>query len=136
MTVLTFFVLKRGQTLSKIRISKLIRICRIQWRCSFFLERKHSFSANLVQNIKIVSVSWGLVLRLIRICRIQWRCLLFCFIPETHFLTKEGKQSTIIHRGLFLGTALKFLNNSKRKQTYITWINFLLSSTKYSRGLE
>ena len=41
------------------------------------LDRKHPFWANMVQKIKIVSLSWNLVPRLIRIWRIQWRCSLF-----------------------------------------------------------
>ena len=41
------------------------------------MECKHLFSANLIQNIKIVCLSWNLVLRLIRICWIWWWCSLF-----------------------------------------------------------
>ena len=44
---------------------------------------KYSFSVNLVQKIKTVSLSWNSVPRLIRICRIQWCCPLFRFRPET-----------------------------------------------------
>ena len=40
---------------------------------------KHLFRANLVQKIKIVNLTWNLVLRLIQICRIQWECLLSRF---------------------------------------------------------
>ena len=39
-----------------------------------FLDCKCRLWANLVRNIKIVSLSWNLVIRLIRICRIQWWC--------------------------------------------------------------
>ena len=42
-------------------------------------DRKHPFWANLVQKVKIVSLSWNLVPRLIRICRIQWCCSVFLF---------------------------------------------------------
>ena len=38
------------------------------------LDQKLLFWANLVQKIKIVSLSWNLVPRLIRICRILWSC--------------------------------------------------------------
>ena len=41
------------------------------------LDRKHLFWVNLVQKIKIVSLSWNLVPRPIWICRILWSCLLF-----------------------------------------------------------
>ena len=44
------------------------------------LDQKNPFRANLVQKIKIVSLSWNLVQNLIRICRIQWWCSLFLFL--------------------------------------------------------
>ena len=40
---------------------------------------KYRFWANLIQKIKIVSLTLNLVPRLIRICRIQWWCSLFPF---------------------------------------------------------
>ena len=49
------------------------------------LDQKHHLGVNLVQKIKLVSLSWNLVPRLIPTCRIQWRCSLFCFGSETHF---------------------------------------------------
>ena len=54
------------------------------------LDRKYPFWANLVQKIKIVSLSLNLVPKLIRICRIQWCCSFFLFyIANTLF----GKRS-------------------------------------------
>ena len=48
--------------------------------CDFSVsDRKYRFWANLVQNIKIVRLSWNLEPRLIRICRIHWLCSLFSF---------------------------------------------------------
>ena len=44
-----------------------------------FFDQKYSFLVNLVQKVKVVSLSWNLVLKLIWICRIQWRCSLFAF---------------------------------------------------------
>ena len=41
------------------------------------LVQKYRFWENFVQKIKIVSLSWDLVLRLIPICRIQWGCSRF-----------------------------------------------------------
>ena len=41
---------------------RLIRICRIHWGCSLF--QKHPFWANLVQKVKIDSLSWNSVSRL------------------------------------------------------------------------
>ena len=42
---------------------------------------KYHFWANLVQKIKIVSLSWNLGPRLIQICRIQW-CYSFFFVSD------------------------------------------------------
>ena len=111
-------------TLSWNLVPTLIRACRIQWWCSFFLfligntflgkfapknrnchfklkfgtytnsnmknsmvmfiffvfGRKYPFWANLVQNIKIVTLTWYLVLTLIWILRIQWWVSLFLFL--------------------------------------------------------
>ena len=41
---------------------------------------KYPFWANLVQKVKIISLSWNLVPRLIRVCRIQWWYSLFLFL--------------------------------------------------------
>ena len=43
-------------------------------------DRKSFFCANLVEKVKISSLSWNLVLRLIRICRIRWWSSLFLFL--------------------------------------------------------
>ena len=50
------------------------------------LDQKYHFGATLVQKIKIVSLSWNLILRLIWICGIQWWCSLFLlYTGKTHF---------------------------------------------------
>ena len=46
----------------------------------FVFKWKYPFWANLVQKIKIISLSWNLVPRLIRICWSQWWCSLFLFL--------------------------------------------------------
>ena len=47
---------------------------------SFFVfNQKYVFCANLVQNVRIIRLSWNSVASLIRICRIQWCCSLFSF---------------------------------------------------------
>ena len=51
-------------------------------------DRKCPFSANLVQKVKIISLSWNLVPALIRIYRIQWRCPPFLFSIRMPFLGK------------------------------------------------
>ena len=54
---------------------------------SFFVfECKSLFWANLVQNIKILTLCWHLVPRLIQICRIQWGYSLFLFSSANGFL--------------------------------------------------
>ena len=104
------------------------------YKCNFSVsDWKFLFWANLVKKIKIVGLSWNLASRLIRICKIQWCCSLFLFyigslirqtaVFNTAFLFCWGEFAL----ELFLGTALKILNNIKLKQTfYFTWINFSL----------
>ena len=41
------------------------------------LHQKYRFQPNLVQKIKIVILSWNLVLKLIWVCRIRWWCTFF-----------------------------------------------------------
>ena len=48
--------------------------------------RKYPVWDNLVQKIKIVSLSWNLIPRLIRICWIQWCCSLFSFLTGNALL--------------------------------------------------
>ena len=70
-------------------------------------ERKYLFWANLVQNIKIVSLSWDLVPSLIRICRIQWQWSLFPFLAgNTNFGQTWSKKSNQISLHLNLGPKL------------------------------
>ena len=52
----------------------------------FVFDRKYPFWANLVQNVKIISLSWKLVSRLIRIWIIQWWCSLFLFLTGNSLL--------------------------------------------------
>ena len=105
-------------------VARLIPISWIQWRCSLtfsVLNRKHLFSANLVQKIKIVRWSRNLVPRLIRIFKIQWCCSLFLFYTGNPLFGKRRKTKrnyclcdltwveigTCVHLWLLLGTALK-----------------------------
>ena len=50
------------------------------------LEWKYPFWGNLIQKIKIVSLSWNSVPRLIWICRIHWYCSLFLFLTGNTLL--------------------------------------------------
>ena len=47
--------------------------------CSVF-NWKYLFWVNLVQKLKIISLSWNFVPRLIQICRIPWWCSFFLFL--------------------------------------------------------
>ena len=94
----------------------------------YVLDQKHHLWTNLVQKIKIVSLSLNLVPRFIRICRIQWWCSLFLFIflLKTPFFyclcdrmgMETLKQATVVNisflfscgecvHGMFLCAALK-----------------------------
>ena len=53
--------------------------------CSVF-DWKYPFWVNWVQKLKIISLSWILVLRLIQIWRIPWYCSLFLFSARNTFL--------------------------------------------------
>ena len=62
-----------------------IRNSMVMFTFSVF-DQEYPFGVNLVQKIKIVSLSWNLVSILIWICKIQWRCSLFLFSTENTFL--------------------------------------------------
>ena len=68
------FKLKFG-TQNNLNVQNLV----LMFTLSVF-EGKCLFWANLVQTVKIVSLSWNLVASLIRIWRIQWCCSLFLFL--------------------------------------------------------
>ena len=57
--------------------------------CSVF-NWKYLFWVNLVQKLKIISLSWNFVPRLIQICRIPWWCSLFPFSTVDTFWGKFG----------------------------------------------
>ena len=63
------------------RVSRLIRMCRIQWWCSLFhFAPEIPILVKFGAKFKIASLSWNLVPRSIRICKNQWRCLIFLFL--------------------------------------------------------
>ena len=65
---------------------------------------RYAFWGNLVQKIRIGSLSWKLVLRLIRICRIQWWYSLFYCRSEIPFLGKCGLKTQNCHCKVKFGT--------------------------------
>ena len=59
--------------------------------------QEYPFGVNLVQKIKIVSLSWNLVSILIWICKIQQRCVTFSiFDRKYHFWGKFGPKNQIV----------------------------------------
>ena len=64
---------------------------------------KYPFWANLVQKIKIVTLSWNLVPTLIRTWRIQWWCSFFLFLRENILFGKFGPKSQNCHFKLKFG---------------------------------
>ena len=75
--------------------------------CSAF-DWKYSFWVNLVQKLKIVSLSWNLLLKLIRICRITWWCLLFLFWTRNTFFSKFSPKNQNCQFQLKFGTKTNF----------------------------
>ena len=99
---------------------------------SSILDRKYSFWANLVQKIKVVTLSWNLLLLLIWICRIQWWCSLFRCYSEIPFLGKFGPKNQNCHFKLKFGTYTNLnmqnfmarLTSSILDRKYRIWANF------------
>ena len=74
-------------------------------------DQKHPFWANLVQKIKLVSLSWNLVARLIWKCRIQWWFHFFHFWLELPLLGKLGPKNQNCQFKLKFGT---YTNSNKQ----------------------
>ena len=68
------------------------KACSPWTACSVF-NWKYLFWVNLVQKLKIISLSWNFVPRLIQICRIPWWCSLFLFLTGNTFLGKFGPKN-------------------------------------------
>ena len=62
------------------------------------LDLKYLFCTNVVQKIKIVNLSWKMVLRLIRIWRIQWWCSFFLFLTESILFLENFQKNKIFCR--------------------------------------
>ena len=104
-----------------------------------FLDVKHPFWANLVQKIKIVSLSWNLVPRLIWICRIKWWCSLFPFstgntffcanvVPKFKFVSLSCNQWYLQSFTKYLRQTLVFMLNSTLRKSSIAIFQELLAS--------
>ena len=95
--------------------------------------QKYPFWVNLVQKVKIISLSWNLVSTLIRICRIQWCCSLFHFRTEIPFLGKFGSKSQNYQFKLKFGNytnsnmqiSVMMFTFSAFYQKYPFWVNLV-----------
>ena len=67
--------------------STVLQTCSPWTACSVF-DWKYLFRVNLVEKLRIISLSWYLVPRLSQICRIPWWCSLFLFSTGSTFLAK------------------------------------------------
>ena len=96
-----------------VRYCRLFRICRIQWRCSlfFFCDRKCPLCANLVQNVKIISLSWNLVSSLLRICRVQWFFPLFFSDQKYPFWENLGQKNKTVSLRWYLIPTIPHINS-------------------------
>ena len=71
---------------------KKANTCSLWTACSVF-NWKNPFWVNLVQKLKIISLSWNFVPKLIQVCRILWWCLLFLFSTGNNFSGKFGSKN-------------------------------------------
>ena len=70
----------------------LCNACSPWTACSAF-NWKNLLWVNLVQKLKVISLSWSFVPRLIQICRIPWWCSLFMLSTGNTFLAKFGPKN-------------------------------------------
>ena len=96
------FLFQNGQSNEILEIFKMFRnsswtdICYTKSKQTlvvfgfFIFNQKYPFWVNLVKILKIVSLSWNLVLRLTQISRIPWWCSLCLFSTRNTFLGKFG----------------------------------------------
>ena len=69
----------------------------------FVFNQKYSFCTNLIQHVKIISLSWHLVASLIRISRIQWCHSVFSFLTSnTLFWPNMVRKTKVISLSLNL----------------------------------
>ena len=86
--------------------------------------RKYPFCVNLVQKIKIISLSWDLVLRLIWICTIQWWCSFFVFDWKYPFL------ANLVQKIKFVSFSWNLVPTLIRICTILWWCSIFLFQTR------
>ena len=82
------------------------------------LDGKPLLWANLVEKIKVVSLSRNLVPRLIRTCTIQWQCSLFLFQTGTILFGQIGPKTQNCQLKLRFGT----YTNSNMQNAMVVFI--------------
>ena len=98
-------------------------------KCDFsVLHLKDTLRANLIQNIKIVSLSCDFVPRLIRVCRIQRWCSLFLFSTQNTFLDKFGPKIQDCLFKVKFGT----LTNTNMQKNWMVFL-FLARNTLFEQ---
>ena len=85
------------------------------------LDGKSLLWANLVEKIKVVSLSRNLVPRLIRTCTIQWQCSLFLFQTGTTLFGQIGPKTQNCQLKLRFGT----YTSSNMQNAMVVFIFFL-----------
>ena len=96
--------------------------------CSVF-NWKYLFWVNLVQKLKIISLSWNFVPRLIQICRIPWWCSLFLFSTGNTFLGKFGSKNQNCQFELKFRTRLIWICKIKQKNDCVRFFCFIPAKT-------
>ena len=90
-------------------------------------DRKDPFWANLVEKVKIVSLSWNFVLRLIRMCGIQCCYLLFPFNTGN---TLSGQKVKIVSLKLVSAIFYQIFIYHQMIAPQKIWNKFFISSKK------
>ena len=93
---------------------------------SSVFDREYPFWANLVQKIKILSLSWNLIPTLTRICRIQWWCFVF-FSTRSTFLSNfcPKNQNCQLKLKFAIQNSMMMFSFSVLDRKYRFWVNFV-----------
>ena len=94
--------------------------------CLFCFQLQILFWVNLVQKLKIISLSWSFVPGLIQIWRIPWWCSLFLSLTGNSILCKFGPKNQICQFELKLGIKTNF-----NKQNSMMMFTFCVIEHKY-----
>ena len=90
----------------------------------------YTFSANLVQKIKIVSSRWNFRLKLIQICRIQCWCSLFLFLSGNTLSGQIWSKNQNYQSKLKIGN---YTNSNMQIQWWYSLFLFLIGNTLFGQ---